>query len=49
MKVKDVIQELKRFNFDFETNIIDIKKKDSDIIFKIKEIKDKKKKDYLNG
>lgn len=37
MLLKHVLQELKKYLVDFDTNIISIKKVGSEIIFKIKE------------
>jgi len=39
MKIKDAVQELRRFNFDFDCNITSIKQNGSDIIIKVKESK----------
>ena len=42
MNISVIMQELKRFNFEFDTNVIGIKQKGSYLVFKVEEEKKKK-------
>jgi hypothetical protein len=43
MKIKDVLQELKKYNVDLDSNVLSIKKIDNKIIFRLNDVRTKEK------
>ena len=49
MNISAIMQELKRFNVEFDTNVVGIKQKGSFLVFKVKDEKKEEKKEIDNG